>query len=56
MEAVKHRFAVCLEGGSEEVVQVGLIGEIDPRDSGRAGIALILGLAACSINSCGNSS
>ena len=51
VEAIKHVLAVRLESCSEQIVQVGLIGEVDSRDGRRASITLVLGDTTSGINS-----
>ena len=56
MKAIKHIFAVGLECRSEQIVEIGLVGEVDSGDGRRAGIALLLRDAASSIDRCGDGS
>ena len=51
VEAIKHVLAVSLESCSEQIVQVGLIGEVDSRDGRRASITLVLSDTTSGIDS-----
>jgi len=46
MKSVEHVLAVCFEGCCEEVVQVGLVSEINSGDGNRAPVARLAG-ACC---------